>query len=168
MPALRLVLMPHGPPGPELKASCMDIIRRSGGDLRRIIDSPTTTPEIFAKHIARMKALSLGAAPLVVLTRTSPLALALTGTRRTLEKFVPALKNAAWLVFYDRADDPFFEAEAREIGTLEPRTEYSALWRSSTRQHYLIIARGDHLDLGDQVQELLSLPPGDPEREGWP
>lgn len=165
MPVLRLVLMPHGPPRPELQASCLDAVRRCGGDLHRVIDAPTTSLDAFVRHVGRMKALTTGAAPLVVLTRTSPIAFALTGTRRTLETCVPVLRSAAWLVFYDRQDDPFFEIEADSIGVLEPRTECSSLWKSPSGELYLIIARADHFDLDGQVHELLSKPPGEAEPE---
>lgn len=159
MCVLRLVLMPHGPPKPELNAACLDAVRRCNGDLTRVIDAPTTNLEAFARHVARMKAIASNVAPLVVLTHTSPLALALTGTRRTLETSVPALKKAAWTVFYDRNDDPFFEAQADAIGILEPRSDCSAMWASPDGKHYLFIARSDDFELGGQIDELLSLPP---------
>jgi len=144
----------------------MDAVWRCGGDLNRVIDSPTRKLDDFARYVSRMKALALGIAPLVVLTRTNPLALAVTGARRTLENFVPALRNAAWLVFYERREDPFFEAEADSIGILEPRSEYSAVWTSPTGQYFLIVARGDHFDLDSQVHELLTLTPGRYELDG--
>jgi hypothetical protein len=160
MRALRLVLMPYGPPRSELMGPCLDAVRRCGGDLNRIIDAPAKSLASFARYVGRMKAIVVGGpSPLVVLTRTNPLALAVTGARRMLESAVPALEGAAWIVFYDRKDDPFFEAEAEAVGILEPRSDRTLMWTSPYGQPFLIVSKGEYSGLDVQIDELLSMPP---------
>jgi hypothetical protein len=160
MRALRLVLMPYGPPRPELMGPCLDAVKRCGGDLNRIIDAPAKSLNDFARYVGKMKAIAFGGpSPLVVLTRTSPLALAVTGARRLLERSVPALESAAWIVFYDRKEDPFFEAEADAVGILEPRSDRTLMWTSPHGQAFLIVASGEYAALEVQIDELLSLSP---------
>lgn len=160
MRALRLVLMPYGPPPAEHMEPCLDAVKRCGGDLNRIIDAPTRSLDEFARYVGKIRAIACGGPPpLVVLTRTSPLALAVTGARRMLEKAVPALESAAWIVFYDRREDPFFEAEAEAVGILEPRSDRTLMWTSPHGQAFLIVAKGEDAGLEVHVDELLSFPP---------
>lgn len=119
----------------------MAVLLRAGADAQRVIDGEGWSIERFVAHVARLKALrGVAAGPLVVLTRTNPLALAVLQTRRVLEDAVPELERAPWIVFHDPAADPFFETAVRGLGSVED-VEWSLapIWYAPHAQRFLIL-----------------------------
>lgn len=117
----------------------MSVLLRAGMDEQRVIDGEGWTLERYAHHIARLTALKSDTArPLVVLTRTTPLALAVTQTRRVLEEAVPELERAPWLIYHDPALDPFFQSAVEAAGVLDVDMEGAPIWVQD-RHRYLIL-----------------------------
>jgi hypothetical protein len=153
----RLVLSPQGPPlQPNVESGCMDVILRCGGDLQRIIDSPTPTLEIFANHLRRLRALDADDPPLVILHQTNPVVIAIIGTRRELQRRVPRLHGAAWIILHDREADPFFEQEALDLGSFDDPTLDAPIWSSPGGLHFLVARPGLNCNLDARVRKLLS------------
>lgn len=127
----------------------MGLMLRAGADAQRVIDGDGWPLERFASHIARVKALrSPQARPLVVLTRTNPIALALLQTRRLLEEAVPELEHAPWLVFHDPGVDPFFESAVAGLGSLEDVSwPNGPVWTAPRGERFLIVVPQLQLDM---------------------
>jgi hypothetical protein len=152
----RLVLVPQGMPVlADDVASCVDVIRRCGGDILRIIDSPSGTLEAFANHVRRLKAVKDQVAPLIVLHRTNPLALAVIASRRELEKQVPSLHQVGWIIVHNPVMDPFFEQEALDLGEFDDPAAEAPIWSSPGGLHYLVVRPGSNTDLRERVLDLL-------------
>ncbi len=135
----RLVLFPQGQP--ELQPHrdrCAELAFWCGGDVDRFIDSPTDTVEAFASYVARVRD-APGDQTLVVLTHTTPLALAVVDVRRRLEVRLPTLRAARWVVYLDQALDPFFEATAIRYGHLTAPLEAAPVWVGPDRSPYLVL-----------------------------
>lgn len=127
---------------------CTDLLLRCGADLQRITEGRDWTVERFTNHIRRMPAVAgNGIAPLVLLTRTNPLALAVLQTRRVLEEAVPGLARASWIIFHDEQDDPFFVGAASELGSFDVAYEHGPIWTTSSEQRFLILGtHAKHLE----------------------
>jgi hypothetical protein len=152
----RLVLVPQGMPVlPDDVASCVDVIRRCGGDIGRIIDSPSGTLEAFGNHVRRLKAMNDRVSPLIVLHRTNPVALAVIASRRELEKQVPSLHQVGWIIVHDPSADPFFEQEALDLGQFDDPAAIAPIWSSPGGLHYLVARPGSTTDLRERVLDLL-------------
>lgn len=119
----------------------MAVLLRAGADTQRLIDGEGWSIERFVAHVARLKALrGAYSSPLVVLTRTNPLALGVLQTRRVLEEAVPELERATWLVFHDPAADPFFETAVRGLGAVEDVDwSMAPIWYAPHAQRFLIL-----------------------------
>lgn len=129
----------------------MRCLQRCGGDLDRIIDGPAASIDGFGRHVARLSIVRTARElPLVVLTRTNPLAMNLVGARRALEAAVPSLARALWLVFFDPTHDPFFVDTARRLGHLDGDVGGAPLWSGPDGFRFLV--------LGPQVADLDVLP----------
>lgn len=147
----------------------MSVVLRAGADTRRIIEGDGWPLERFAAHVARLHALrGVAAGPLVVLTRTNPIALAVLQTRRVLEDAVPELERAPWIVFHDPGEDPFFETAVSGLGTLEDVDwSMAPIWYAPHAQRFLIL--GPHpkqLDIAAArvaALELADLPESGPQ-----
>lgn len=154
----------------------MAVLLRAGADAQRVIDGEGWSLERFAGHVARLKVLRGSySSPLVVLTRTNPLALAVLQTRRVLEDAVPELKRAPWLVYHDPAADPFFETAVAGLGSVEDVDwSMAPIWYAPHAQRFLIL--GPHEKLLDVAAarvaalELSELPESGPQqlRRGGP
>lgn len=118
----------------------MSVVLRAGADTRRLIEGDGWPLERFAAHVARLQALrGVAAGPLVVLTRTNPIALAVLQTRRVLEEAVPELERAVWIVFHDPALDPFFETAVAGLGSVEDVAwSMAPIWYAPHGQRFLI------------------------------
>lgn len=158
----RLTICPQGlPADPTVREACVAVLLRAGADAQRIIEGDGWPLDRFAAHLGRLQALrgaggAVGSAPLVVLTRTNPVALAVLQTRRQIEESVPELERAAWLVFHDPALDPFFESSVAGIGTLEEGVDWASapVWSAPHGYRFLIV--GPHPDLLATVAERVA------------
>ncbi|MBE7480972.1 MAG: hypothetical protein HS104_13445 [Polyangiaceae bacterium] len=142
----RLTLCPQGlPAAPAAREACMAVLLRAGADAQRVIDGEGWSIERFAAHVARLKVLrGQYSSPLVVLTRTNPLALAVLQTRRVLEDAVPELERAPWLVYHDPAVDPFFESAVAGLGSVEDVDwPLAPIWYAPHAQRFLILGPHD-------------------------
>lgn len=155
----RLVLMPQGlPPRIDMHEACVKLLLASGADIHRIFDSPIETVDRFASHLARAKVpLSSRPEPLVVLTKTSPIALAIFLNRKVLEKALPSLRRAAWLIFHDPNEDPFFGREVLSMGMLDTSLVDAPIWTTRGAGEYLVLTPDcPRRDLRDRVRDLLA------------
>lgn len=144
MPSPRLVLCPQGQPQPlRLREAWTRTLQRLGGDLGRILDAPSSTVDRFGQHVARLAVLrSVREPPLVVLTQTNPVAIAVLGARRTLEATVPALAHASWILFLDTVEDPFFLETAARLGELDGTAEAVPIWTGPEQTRFLVVPAG--------------------------
>lgn len=111
-----------------------------GGDVQRVIDGPFATIDRFTRYISRITAIAEGARPIVVLTRTIPLAMTVLNARRKIESALPAMEEATWAIFVDPAEDPFFEAAARKIGSLSDTFAKAPIWYGPSEENFLILS----------------------------
>jgi hypothetical protein len=126
----------------QVHESLLELLLGCGADVRRIFDSSHGNVEGFARHIARARMLPTTPEPLIVLTKTSPVALSVFKVRRVLEEALPSLKHAPWIVFHDPDDDPFFGKEARSIGALDASIDAAPIWTTSGSGEYLVLVPG--------------------------
>lgn len=124
----RIVLFPYGQPvAQDGRDACMSLVLGAGGDLIRVYDGPwdrdPTSAEAevsFLRCISRIQEVVSGyRPPLVILTRTNPLPLAVLAKRRRICGAIKNLNRAAWIIFADPATDPFFLRNAGELGTFD-------------------------------------------------
>lgn len=137
----RIVLYPYGHPrSAEHRELCLSFMLALGGDVQRVIDGPFPTIDRFIRYVSRIPAVSDGAPPIVVLTRTIPLAMAVLNARRKVEIALPALQRATWAIFVDSSEDPFFEAAAHKIGALERGLNAAPVWVGPGAASFLILS----------------------------
>lgn len=165
----RIVLFPHGQPTNVLsRECCARLVRNAGGDLQRIIDSPAGSVERFARHIERLPSIREGMEdPMVVLTETNPLALMTVAARNTLERAVPALGTAPWLIYFEPEQDPFFIETACALGSFDVASglvdpETAPIWHGPQQTHFLIISPSSErkANLLARMQDVLTLTVG--------
>lgn len=139
--ARRIVLYPYGHPrSEEHRELCSAFMLALGGDVHRVIDGPFATIDRFIRYASRIPAVSEGARPIVVLTRTIPLAMTVLNARRKIEIALPPLQRATWAIFLDPAEDPFFEAAARKMGTLDGELATAPMWSGPSDSSFLILS----------------------------
>jgi hypothetical protein len=124
----RVVLFPNGQPAERDKRdACISLVICAGGDLDRIHDGPWHAdpdgPDAeagFLRYISRIQEVVNGTRPpLVVLTRTNPLPLAVLAKRRRICAALRNLNRAIWVLFVDPSRDPFFCSNASRLGEFE-------------------------------------------------
>lgn len=136
----RVVICPHGlPRHVEARERCCNHLLHCDGDLQRVIEGRPGDLARFVEHLGRIRGLADGVPPLVLLTRTNPLGLAVLQTRRALEDAVPELADAAWLVFVDELEDPFFMEAASRMGSVVGGDGTAQLWFAPHHQRFLIL-----------------------------
>jgi hypothetical protein len=107
-----------------------------------MIDAPTTSIQRFVSYIEKIRVLREGAeSPLVVLTRTNPLALTVLNARRQMERQFPLLVSATWAVYLAPDEDPFFSATAGNMGRLDARLEEAPIWTSADQSLFWCFPR---------------------------
>lgn len=163
MHSRRLVLCPYGlPTSVDGRSACLNVMLRAGGDPNRVVDGPTVGIEVFGRHVIRLAAVRHARLPpLVLLTRTSPVALAVVTARRKLETLIPKLERSPWLLFHDRHEEPFSIATAAELGKFD--IEDPALlpvWTGPDARRYLFID-SDAANLDLLPHRLIELAEGD-------
>lgn len=135
-----------------------------GGDIHRVIDGPFATVDRFIRYVSRIPAITEGPRPIVVLTRTIPLAMTVLNARRKIEVALPALQRASWVIFVDAEEDPFFEAAANKVGTLDGGLGEAPIWVAPSDAKFLILspavtssalirARGEELLAASPISE---------------
>jgi hypothetical protein len=138
------------------------VILRAGGDPNRVVDGPTVGIELFGRHLIRLSAVRHARLPpLVLLTRTSPVALAVVTARRKLEALMPKLERSPWLLFYDRHEEPFSIATAATLGKFDvDDPALLPVWTGPDARRYLFIdSEAANLDL--LPHRLIELMEGD-------
>ncbi len=119
----------------------MALLLRAGADAQRMLDGQGWPLERFARHISRLKAVQAPAAhPLVVLTETNPIALAVLQTRRVLADAVPELERAPWVIFHDESADPFFASAAMGLGAFDIGYELGPIWLTPPGYRFLVLS----------------------------
>jgi len=138
----RLVLYPQGQASrAEHRARCSELVLWCGGDIGRVIDSPSASVNAFASYILRIKGIREGTEQvMVVLTSTNPLALTVVDLRRRLETQIPSLRTARWLIYLDPESDPFFEASAIRLGHLTGPLDEAPVWLGPQDSPFLVLS----------------------------
>lgn len=137
----KIVLYPYGHPrSDEHRELCSAFMLALGGDVQRVIDGPFVTIDRFIRYVSRIPAVTEGPRPIVVLTRTIPLAMTVLNARRKIEIALPALQRASWAIFVDAAEDPFFEAAANKVGSLDGRLAEAPIWSGPSDAKFLILS----------------------------
>jgi len=155
----RIVLFPYGQPvDRDKRDACLALVLHAGGDLNRIHDGPWDSDPAsegaeknFLRYISRIQEIVNGSRPpLVVLTRTNPLPLAVLAKRRRLCGAIKNLNRAPWAIFVDSVLDPFFYRNASKLGTFDTKCEGKdenamfCLWtpdeaqRSAVQERYIV------------------------------
>jgi len=154
----RVILFPQGQPkASEQQNTCLQFAMWCGGDVQRVIDAPSSSVQVFAKYVSRIASIRDGNdLALVVLTKTSPLALSVVQSRAELQNALPALRGARWLIFHDPSMDPFFEEAASQQGRLSGALKDAPLWIDSESEPYLVVSArvGDRERLDSSLREL--------------
>lgn len=157
-----LVLLPYGVPDQNgYREACSEILLSCGGDVDRVIDQPANDLDRFGKYVGRIPALRDAAVrepPIVMLTRTSPLPLTVVSARRTLERMVPSLARASWILFVTDDDDPFFRDGATRLGVLTGELAQAPLWLGPDNMPFLVTtpATRSHEVLSERYLQLRS------------
>jgi len=137
----RIVLYPYGHPRSEgHQKLCSAFMLALGGDVQRVIDGPFPTIDRFVAHVSRIPAVRAGVRPIVVLTRTIPLAMTVLNARQRIEAALPPLRRATWAIFFDAAEDPFFEAAVRKFGDLQGQLHEAPFWVGPEQARFLILS----------------------------
>ena len=141
----RLVLMPHGPPVSEDDNLYMQLILWCGGDVGRVVDRPAGDVDRFIRYAERIRGVYDGTErALVMLTRTNPLALTVLDTRRRIERRLPALANARWVIYADLTVDPFFSQMAVRLGHLTDELNAAPHWIGPGNMRFLVLTEMTH------------------------
>jgi hypothetical protein len=140
LPENRLLLLPQGAAARRREhESLLQLLLACGADLQRVFEASGETIEQFALHLSKASVLPTNSEPLVVLTKTSPLALSVIQTRKILEGLLPPLRTAAWVIFYDPFDDPFFAVEVGKRGVLDDEINRAPIWSTYGEGEYLVL-----------------------------
>ena len=137
----RIVLYPYGHPRSDgHQKLCSAFMLALGGDVQRVIDGPFLTIDRFVHHVSRIPAIRAGVRPIVVLTRTIPLAMTVLSARQRIEAALPQLRRATWAIFFDAAEDPFFEAAVRKFGDLHGQLPDAPIWVGPGKAQFVILS----------------------------
>lgn len=138
----RPVLFPQGQaPDADDREHCTRLVLAAGGDVARFLDSPAESLDRYIHLLSRIHDISSGAvAPIVVLTRTNPLPLAVLHTRRRLERAVPHLRAAHWMIYLRPDHDPFFDSSA-SLGWLVGELNAAPVWVGPNMEKFVVISR---------------------------
>lgn len=138
----RLALFPHGLPAVQsARDRCLELVHAAGGDLRRVIDSPSSSVTAFARFVSRARVLErLPSSPLVVFTRSVPVATAVIRARRELVAFAPAVEAASYLLFHDATEAPQFFESAEALGEFDDRLSHAPIWTSPDGARWLVVS----------------------------
>jgi hypothetical protein len=136
----RIVLFPYGQPANDRhRDRCSEIFLSLGGDVQRVIDGPFASLDRFVSHVQRIAVIHDGSeCPIVMLTNTNPLALMVVNARRKLERSVPSLVRATWVLFVDQKQDPFFAQTAKSVGHLDKDRAGGLVWNGPDDTTYLV------------------------------
>lgn len=182
----RIVLFPYGQPvDRDKRDACSALVIHSGGDIGRILDGPWDSDPAseaaetnFLRYVSRIQEIVSGSRPpLVVLTRSNPLPLAVLAKRRRVCAAIRNLSRAIWVVFVDPVNDPFFCRNANKLGTFDVVCDADAsesvftVWtpnetqRSAEHERYMVwspqTACGDYFKarLAILIKDLDMVPP---------
>lgn len=108
--------------------------------MQRVIDGPFPTIDRFVHHVSRIPVIRAGVRPIVVLTRTIPLAMTVLSARQRIEAGLPQLRRATWGIFFDAAEDPFFEAAVRKFGELQGDLHEAPIWVGPGQARFVILS----------------------------
>ncbi|MBI5536396.1 MAG: hypothetical protein HY898_26985 [Deltaproteobacteria bacterium] len=137
----RIVLFPYGQPATDRhRDRCAEIFLSLGGDIHRVIDGPFASLDRFVAYVRRIPVIHDGTeCPIVMLTNTNPLALMVVNARRKLERSVPGLERATWVLCIDKEADPFFAHIAASVGTFEKNRAGEIVWHGPEGTAYLVV-----------------------------
>lgn len=155
----RIALFPHGPASdPEARQTCEGLLLHCGADVSRIVDTTPTSLEGFVKSVGCMDGVRDGSVPsIIVLTRTSPVALLVLKLRRQVCTEFPALSQALWVIFVDDRQEPFFQSEAEKLGTFDGPLAQSPIWHEQATDDRYIILTPQTKDAGNLQSQLIKL-----------
>jgi hypothetical protein len=114
------------------------------------------TLDRFIAYLSRIRDFNAGhVEPLVVLTKTNPLPLAILHTRRRLERALPALHHARWMIYLRPEEDPFFDSSAA-LGWLVGELHTAPVWVGPNMERFVVISKqvDDPLTLRNRMASL--------------
>lgn len=127
-------------------------------DLSRVVDAPSHSVDAFIKHAARLRYLERGPTAIVAFIRTNPLGLVLDARMR-LERHVPRLKRALWLLAVSDETDPFFYESASKLGSLDDSIRSVPIWTSGDGRRFVVVPRNPDADRvkerSDELEQLM-------------
>jgi hypothetical protein len=107
-----------------------------------VFDMPSHSLEAFVRHIARVNLFRSGRErPLVVLTKTAPVSLSISYTRRLLEPALPSLEQATWIGHVSSDAVETFSREAERDGFLSGELDSLPIWSAREGGHYVVSSR---------------------------
>jgi hypothetical protein len=138
----RVVFSPYGPPQhPETAERYSGALLQCGADLQRVFDDPRDSIAGYARYVSGIRALkSRELSALVVLTRCVPVLEAVVVARRTLEAKLPALENAAWVIYCDPLREPSTFTALSQSGSLQDDFESAPIWKGPDGLRYLVLS----------------------------
>lgn len=138
-----IVLLPNGQPAAENERKALEaLVFHCGGDLRRIIDSPSGSIDRFVRHIERINDLRRSNLPaIVVITDVLRVELTLLRARDQMCAAIPELKNALWCIFAGTECLPRLFTTLREFSRMEAEDgNESRLCITSSGDTFLILS----------------------------
>ena len=136
----RLVLFPYGRPHADIhRGHCDGLLLRAGGDVRRFVEPPIAELDAFIRYASRMSK-AFEQPPMVVLTRTNPIALTVVQARREIEAEIPELARARWFVYLSPEQDPFFLGSAQSLGSLRGPLHRAPIWYGPDAKPYMVLS----------------------------
>ena len=147
----RPIFFPQGPvPDSESAAACVEMMHRSGGDLQRLFDGPSTDVESFINHVSRLPVVKNGnERPFVVLTDTENPTATVSDVRGVIERAVPQLAAACWVIYVTAADRQRFISVAATAGSFDDELSPAPMWTTHDMRRYLV--------LSDEITDTQSL-----------
>ena len=141
-PRPRPILYPLGQSAREdVRDRCLEMVRRLGGDLSRVTDSPSATLDEFVTHIGRIKKNFIEREPpIVVLTKITPLTLMVVSPRKRLVESAPVLVHSEWIIYYDPIEDPQFLSAANDLGSFDRDFKHAPYWVGPGELRFLVLS----------------------------
>lgn len=134
------VLFPQGQPSrPSDRELCADLLLAAGADVSRFIDGPIGDLDRYLAYIARVADFCSGpSSPMIVLTQASPLPGAAVNVRRRMERVVPALRFALWLIYL--RPETASAATGASLGWLMGELHTAPIWAGPRRERFLVMS----------------------------
>ena len=136
----RAIVYPQGLPlAGRARNRCDELVLLCGGDPQRQFERETGTLADFSRYLSRLPAFRLRQVEaLVVFTLPDPLDL-LVVARYGLERQLPVLERASWLIYWDEVSVPRFPEHLQREGSLDAPLNGAPIWCSNAGPLFLVL-----------------------------